>query len=87
MNYTRKKLRKDRLDGIQSNSEGTKFTGVIKEGKFHVRERHEKIGQYLIAWEYNLRDIVALPHLPSTPLSDPSEIFSGFQRCGKLLGD
>ena len=44
---------------------------LLNEGKFPKGERHEKNGQYLVAWEYNVLDVVSLTRVPSTQLYTP----------------
>ena len=48
--------------------------GLLPEGEFH-----EKICQYLVVREYNIRYVVALPRELCTHLSSPFHILSGLQ--------
>ena len=50
----------------------------------NARDKYHNGGEWEIdycpvAWEYNIRDVVALPREPFTRLSSPSEGFSGFR--------
>ena len=50
------------------------LSGVLSEGKFTIREWRNKIDQYPVAWEYNIRGAVELQCVPSSQLSTPYEI-------------
>ena len=55
-------------------------------GTLYHKVTAQEIGQYPVAWKYNVWDIVGILCVPITWQYSPSKTLSGFRKCGKETG-